>query len=776
MGKKQLLTFLTICVLVGGTGIFGGNFALNNSSVAAKELVCTPSEVIAEEYAYDVDFTAPSATISYNGAEIVATKSVIIFPNGITRSETVRLNVEGEYTVIYYATVEGKTISAQKKFMVSTSVQDTIAPTIEIQASALMDAKVAKGETIVVPQAIAYDEHLLGEVAVNVYYNYGTPNQCVVAIVDGAFVPQQLGLYAIEYTAKDAFGLVTQETLVFNCAQSADNIAAKLTVENELKTKAGEEISLPSVSISGLYEGYEEYVRTYLCSDGEEQVEVFGTVKPEHVGEYEIVYRLETPLKTYEAVCKLTSTASDNVSFSEPYLPDYLIKDASYTFDEITALEYKEKDPTVGKVDVYAIVDGDEDGATKIDYANYKAEGASVQFLYKCGNKEARSKVIPVVDVGYRDGETFDIKEYFQGNFTKAADEDREAILYTSNVKEGNVTMDFINPLSYNFFAFEFTIPTAEDKSSIGAVVLTLTDFVDRDRKIEFRFENNAGFMCYSLNGAKAVVAGKPFEEEYYNFKFDVAQEKFLVGGEYFSADAFTGDRLLLSVTLEDVHGENATIAIHKIMNQAFTGDVTVDDYRPRVNAIDYTGLYKVNSVVSIKKAEATDALSPFCEQNFSMSIIAPDGTYVKTYGDGITLDGNQRVEDCQIELTQYGDYLIEYVYRDQWGGNREMAESTLFVEERIAPTIVIDGVTDGEIIQAEYLSVVKVAGFTVTDNVSKTENIVAFVEVYGPDSVRESLSERTFAATKKGEYTVVYTAFDELGNVTVQSYIVRVV
>lgn len=776
--KKKIGKIISIlaCATIGVFVGVGASF-WHDDVPTASALTCTTSETVAESYAYNSNFTIPSATISYNGEEVVATQSVIVFPNGATKTNTVRLDVEGEYTIIYYATVNGKTISAEKKFSVLKTTVDIVAPIIKLSIPDGVDAKVAKGEKVQIPQAVAMDENLVGEVAVNVYYAYGTEKESVVYVQDGFFTPQQIGLYAIEYTAMDAFGNSSTEILYFSCAVAPENISAKLTVEETATVEAGKTVNIPDVSLSGLYEGYDEYIKMYASFEGGERKEISSQAKFENVGIYEVVYELVTPLKTYTAVCQLEATASENVTFEKPILPKYLIKNAYHTLEDITAWTYKEKEPQKGVVEVYAIIDGNESNAQKIDYAGYKPqEGKCVQFLYKCGVHSLKSQVIPIVDVGYGDGAKFDIKEYFQGDFKKTANDELKAIVYTPNATEGTATMEYINPLSYNFFAFEFIVPNTGANNTIGAIVLTLTDYYDENNQIEFRFENNAGFMCYSMNGAKAIMSGKAFTDVSYTFKYDVQEEEFLVSGQYFKVQPLKSDKLFMSITIEDFKGENCQLGVRKVMNQVFDSSINSDKYSPKINAYDYTGLYEVGTIVDLAKVDVTDAVSPFYEMNFSLTVKDPDGRYVTTYDSGVLLDGSQTVESCQIQLTKYGEYLLEYYYYDQWGKKNEMAESFFFVEERIAPVIEIDGIEDGSIVEVAYLSKVTVANYTLEDNVSEVEKIVSFVEVYGPDYVHEILTDKTFFATKKGEYTVIYIAFDELGNIAVKTYIVRVV
>lgn len=95
-----------------------GQVSSNSTDVHAQELIT--SEEIADTYAYGVEFTAPNGKIVYDGKEIDAETVYIKFPDGTMKSgKNYVLSAIGEYTVVYVATYEGKTLTAEKTFKVN---------------------------------------------------------------------------------------------------------------------------------------------------------------------------------------------------------------------------------------------------------------------------------------------------------------------------------------------------------------------------------------------------------------------------------------------------------------------------------------------------------------------------------------------------------------------------------------------------------------------------------------------------------------------------------
>ena len=117
--KIKLSLALLGCSLFALAGIYASD--TNGAALANATELTTASEIL-EQYDLGQDFSIPNATISYNGTNYEATSAFLYFPNGtLYTSETLTLNVLGEYTLEYQAVIAGEKVSASKTFKVNSS-------------------------------------------------------------------------------------------------------------------------------------------------------------------------------------------------------------------------------------------------------------------------------------------------------------------------------------------------------------------------------------------------------------------------------------------------------------------------------------------------------------------------------------------------------------------------------------------------------------------------------------------------------------------------------
>ena len=117
--KIKLSLALLGCSLFALAGIYASD--TNGAALANAAELTTASEIL-EQYDLGQDFSVPNATISYNGTNYEATSAFLYFPNGtLYTSETLTLNVLGEYTLEYQAVIAGEKVSARKTFKVNSS-------------------------------------------------------------------------------------------------------------------------------------------------------------------------------------------------------------------------------------------------------------------------------------------------------------------------------------------------------------------------------------------------------------------------------------------------------------------------------------------------------------------------------------------------------------------------------------------------------------------------------------------------------------------------------
>lgn len=119
--KKHLLKIcISSCAFFFAMAI--GCFAYFNSAnhTYAYDIVISEEQQVNEVYEFGSSFIVPSASFKVDGQDIPATDHYVVYPNGVIyTSDTIKLTVEGEYTIVYSATVNGQKIKDESvKFKV----------------------------------------------------------------------------------------------------------------------------------------------------------------------------------------------------------------------------------------------------------------------------------------------------------------------------------------------------------------------------------------------------------------------------------------------------------------------------------------------------------------------------------------------------------------------------------------------------------------------------------------------------------------------------------
>ena len=769
MKKKTAKLIVSGCVFALAMTAFVGC----SSSIRAEAYSVNLSEELS--YSFGGEFLIPEATIEYEGENIPTTKVALVYPDGVMIEGTSHfIQEEGVYKIIYYATVLGKVISAEKTFEVVANTSENLKPTITLDSRFVKGAqyKIAINESVIIPEATATDDNLVGGVKTTVYYNYGMPTQQIIGIENGVFTPTKVGEHAIVYSAVDTYGERAEEVVFVTCALAEDNVAVKLVAQN-LTGNAGEELEIAPCELVGLYDNAPN-LRVFATFENEtEKEEIFGyRYFPRNVGEYQIIYEYETPFKTYSTTSKLTTSAAGNIELNEAPLPKYFIKGASYTLDDWVGYVFSEKYPVKTIAKAYMKADNGE--YAEINHKDFKVNASStVRFKFEIGTKSVETESFEVVDVGF--GGALKLNEYFQGKgFEKS---DSEA-LFTIKNGEGNYTLDFINVLSLSALNFEFTVPKddyleqGDIYDELQAIDVTLTDYYDREKQVTLSYKNVNGLLAISFNGGANVNTGRVFSGVKNNFFYNNGVFSNSSGHTWAFANSFESDKILLSVTLIGVDGD-AGITVQRLGSQGF--NATSD----RIEADIYyenpqRGIHELGEIVELSAAQITDVLSPYLEKNQKFVVTAPNGSYVTSL-DGVLLDGTCDVtRSYQIKLESFGDYLVKYIYEDQ-NGNPRTAHYAINVPERNAPSLTLKDVKDGDLIEVKINTWVKIAEYSVNDDKTATEELLSYVVVYDPDYLRATVQDGKFAALKEGDYLVCYYCYDAEGNYTTVSYTVRV-
>lgn len=779
--KKTIFKFVTFLFALGlsAMGVAcsttnGENGAQLNGELkpSAQACVATVQGEMPEKFAYGVEFNIPSATINYKGVEVSATESVLVYPDGKSTSEkNAILTMSGEYTIVYYVVVDGVTVSGEKTFSVAAEFEeDETPPIITFDGGFKKEtvAWVALNERVVIPEAIIIDENFSGKSSVFVYYNYGFAQQTQVGVTDGAFTPNLEGEYVIVYLAKDSFGNQTKVERSVLVSRVEGNKAVSINVGETEKAVAGTNVTVPDTTIDGLYNDLER-MNAYVQFGNEEKIQVQGgRFFATHVGDYQVTYEYKTPVAVYEKTITLSVVSENVVIFDDYATPDYFIKNAKYSLDEIYVTAYNQENPVRSASKTYLKQD---DGAyAEVDVENFEiTANSTVRFKFETDGAVNETPVFKVIDVGF--GEDLKTEEFFVGDVTKVATEDDGVIVkMTKSATETKVS--FVNVISLSTFKFLFNIPTSS--STIGSITLRLTDYYDRANFVDVRYVNEGGTATFTMGDARAVSLSRNFFGTKHNIYFEPNTSLFYDYGSGVSLafeNTFTSDRILFEIIVEN-HSSDASIIIEKFGDQSFKQGA-VDRTLPTLYIENIQqGSWGLNEEIVLEQAIVTDVLTPYLKENSTFSVKMPDKSWAKAK-DGTVLDGTCEVEkDYVLALSQYGTYEVVYSYVDQ-NGKRNSISYPIFVYDRNSPTITLEGVKEGDTVRVKAGETVQIASFTVSDGKTPTEELKTYVAVYNPNGAYLSGAMNSFTTNHKGKYRIVYYCQDADGNYTTVTYTV---
>ena len=735
-------------------------------------------------YKNDVDYT-----MSYKREEklVADLDNEDIYKNGAFKGFTT-----GEV----YLSFTAKTFTGNKAHMEIASIggrtgseitaieEDTLAPEIFVNETMSTMNKIALNEEITIPDATALDLNLpygtIADVAVYHLYNPNGTNVREPLTADNRFKPTKLGAYTVVYTATDRNGNVSTKTVALQCLNGSNNKAIDMTASANADGLAGDYFTISNPSIKGLYTDLSKVKVSVTDADGKAVAVENDKFFMNGVMNYTITYAYETPFKTYTAQTVVSATASNNVVIEQPVLPEYFIKGATYTLDDAIAYTYTAKDPIANDANVTIVAIAADGTQTEIA-SNIKTVKIpacqSMKLKYSYGDAVVYSEEIKVLDVGF-DG-TISIADYFhseeEGVFTKVPS--KSAMQYITNGTAASGTLKYINVLSLSKFKLDYTLDSKSGETTYaapGAVVLRLIDYYNRNNKVELRLTQNAeGKMKVELNGSLVATT----TSNYMDIKTMISYQEgsFLVGGQKATwANTFTSDKILFELALEDLVGATS-IKVSSLSGKAFaTGreskaqpDVTVSESN--------IGYHNFGDVITIVRPNVSDILAPYVESGMKLSVYAPDGSYVVSV-DGVRLDGTCPTDrEYQVELKQVGAYSIQYVYTNQNNlENRFIGGPTVLNPN--APVLLVEGKTEGQQDKAKLGDTIATAPYTVSDDDTADRELKNWCSVIYPSGVLKLLkSGGSFQATETGVYTVIYCAYDEIGNTSMFVYTVKV-
>lgn len=639
---------------------------------------------------------------------------------------------------------------------------DTKAPFLSVNYTPTVGNAVfvAQGEEVEIFDATVMDISGVN-LSTSVYYNYESSKRSSVFVKDGKFTAVKPGAYTIVYTATDNYGNTATEKVVVNSVTRENGKAIDFAVEKLASITAGQTISLPIPTVSGL--NGDVIVDTYVTTPNGKTERIEGSLFTAlYTGNYTFEYRY------YDTVCSYTYTytvegdPSDAVRFlSTPSMPRYFIKNAEYSLEDVKAYTFTASEPTAVDVSFFVKFDGGE--YVEADVNNFMVEAdTSVQVKYVCRGQEVESDVIPVVDTGFNSSVI--MSQYFQGNVT--AVEDFSYVRYTANVTKGDCNMQFINSLTVPEFRLDFTIPLG---ASYKALRFTLTDYYNRDNKTVIELTSENGGLVAIVDGVTYKGTGAFANNEIKSVFYNDSTKKLMFpnGAAAPYTNPFTSALCLLDVELVGISGE-AYVDIRMVGNQPF-GSTYFDVIEPIISAKNCSGQRKLNDKVVLQPAVYVDVLSPSLANSLKVKVVDPDGQAV-TADDGTVLDGKaDAMKEYTFTATKYGNYRVTYTVSDQ-SMNPAFLPLLIVVADDVKPEVTI---TEKQI-TVPYLTAIIFDNFTVADNVTPTEELKVTIVVYDKNFSVVSVG-KNFEAKYVGDYVVYVYCADAVGNSSYATFMLTV-
>ena len=650
----------------------------------------------------------------------------------------------------------------------SPTVKDTEGPVIKVDTlgygKALPTAVV--GEKYALFEATAYDAYS-GECKVErkVYTNYYSDGKGLIPSYKW-FIPQVADTHYVVYTATDGQDNTSTVVLKVDVLQEKAEMSFAFGA-HETECMVGELYTLPTYSVNG---GSGEKVVAVTAKCGNTPIEiVYGQVRPVIGGAMEIVYTARDYIGSeHSETITVQVVATDKASFmEEPVLPRALIDGNTYRLPIVQAYNYVNGNGAA----VDTVIKVTEKGETRALNGNEytpsvqnSGDGVTVSYVATIDGKETPfSKVIPVYKVREENG-NLKMDSFFLTDMTKKTTFDD--VRFTT---EQDGFFDFINPVTALGFKTGFYL---EKTSKLSKVNIYLTDYADENNALKFSYVTKNGNTTFYINDGKL---GYPVNENvldgklinlFYNDKTQqvvadsVSGTKITVennlAGEAFNG--FTQKTVYVRFEMEDVTG-TSTLKLESICGQYFYSETK--DWIAPVIYIDgtYGGGYSINTTATLSRPFAMDVLDGDVGGTFTVK--DPSGNIV-TDIHGTRLE-NCEFFETQIELKEYGRYIVTFYAADQTGNETNTFAYTLRVLDEVAPVLTLNGVVAKNVKAGSTVALPKAVA---TDNYDTKLTVrIMVIDPMGHTSLVDA-NVGKYALTRVGTYVFCYFTQDEAGNI----------
>lgn len=658
---------------------------------------------------------------------------------------------------------------------------DEVSPKISFASNIKNDILyVAKGQDVTIPSVDVYDANFAGDLSINVYRNYKTEQQSLVASNVPSFKASLIDTYSVVYTAKDMYGNISE--LVLDVVSVQAESALKIETEELKSLNFAKTNILPDFTVTSLNDN--ENISIALSVKIDDKVYKVDANNREFFvdkfGEYTISYVATDGIFTSEYTYSVNSQLSQDIVFLEkPIIDKYYIKNAKYSFKTFYAYQKNDADGfDLVESELYVAYDGGS--FNKVNYKSFVITGEkTVQFKFVKDGYESEVYTSSIIGINY-DMANCDFSKYFIGDFTNVKSYmdsetneivDYQFITFELNQNNEKNSLKFINKIDYTSLKFSFVVP--KEMSNFGALKIKIIDAEDSSNIYTIKARNQADKLFVSFNGGIEYKTKGTFYDEINFIIYNDVNKILNFNGEKYKVDmSFNSRYVYLEMELEDVAGQSG-LSVAKINNVDFYNGKISDDVKPIINSKKTFGQYNINSVVDINVPTANDVLSAIDINSIVFKVKMPDNTFaISQDGVELNLQGDCK-ESYSLKLTQYGTYIVYFEVKDVCG-NRAVEQYVFTVDDNVSPVLELKGGLDtvSEItVKAGKFKL----DYEVSDDVTAKNNILVQINLIKHDTMVMQNNVGKEFDLEKGQYTVSIYCADEKGNMTVKSIIINV-
>lgn len=637
------------------------------------------------------------------------------------------------------------------------------------------------------------------------------------------FIPEKSGTYTIEYGVRD---FIEDKKSVVKTVTVTDSETPVLDVPFvPASAIAGETLVLPHVNGVIYKNGKKYYLPVKVTFDG---TDVSDSLKVDNltVGEHVIEYACASPYDGVKEVKSLTvkdkTVEYDVARFVDDFVLGGCVQNTKVKNAYSVLIEAK-KDETVNatisykkeltddRLDMEIKATCEEESYSKIyfvitdaqnankyvkadvskffvngtAYAGYSYDGKSNAF--KIVNKN-NSKDEGITIGKYANGETFNGFE----SGTAYVSMEFEGVVKDIEVIVNKVGSTVVNGARIydKYFDFVNCSPSTSAKNEYTVSVNAKDDGTASDASLSFSRSLSIGFINIEL-GANAkfgayseaylvitdsknaaekikvkIYAFTSYDKIWFSYDDETKSVVNKLNGSVIESiktyadgtkfNGFGSGKAYVSFEFKDVVKDVVLVVTKVGSTTVTTGNV---DFTPPVieKTADFRAVYvsSLGNKVNLPKLTAFDLLDK--NVTVTLTVVKPDGTLVYKGNEGYTL-----------EVTESGEYSVEYTATDSAGNIRRLV-SSVYVTDIVSPVIEVNGIAASVKVGDE----ITLPKATITDNDTAADKILSYVYVVKGNNRKQIVGD-TYKFTAAGVYKIRYVAYDANQNFTIVEFTVE--